>query len=138
MIAMTRLAAILFCFFLVYAGAAEAFKGCLGHDVHSDQHLDGHPYDSANSVTHDHSSRPSWPAIHCPTSEQRLGPALQVASTNLYRFDRVASFHSSFILEPGSPVSKNSLWLEALFKKILALSLPKDLARHLFLSILQI
>jgi hypothetical protein len=78
------------------------------------------------------------PIIHCPTAEQRLGPALQVASPNLNRFDLVTSIHTSLLPEPGSPVFRNSLWLEALFKRILAFSLPNDLARHLFLSILQI
>ena len=78
------------------------------------------------------------PFIHCPTAEQRLGPALQVASANLNRFDLVTSVHASFVPEPASPASRNNLWLEALFKRILAFSLPNDLARHLFLSILQI
>jgi hypothetical protein len=138
MIAMRRLAASLFCFFLIYAGAAEAFKECLGHEDHSDHHFEGHHSDSGMSTTHDHHQSPSWPIIHCPTTEQRLGPALQAASLNLNRFDLVTSVHSSFVPEPVSPAARNSLWREALFKRILAFSLPNDLARHLFLSILQI
>jgi hypothetical protein len=135
---MRRLAASLVCFVLVYAGAAEALKGCLGHAGHSGHELEGHHSNSGISATHDHSQSPSWPIIHCPTAEQRLGPALQVASANLNRFYLVMFVHLSFLQEPGSPVSKNSLWREALFKRILAFSLPNDLARHLFLSILQI
>ena len=80
----------------------------------------------------------SWPIIHCPTAEKRLGPALRVASANLNRFDQVTSVHASVLPERASPASRNNLWLEALFKRILAFSLPNDLARHLFLSILQI
>lgn len=132
---MRRLTASLICFFLVYAGAVQALGACLSHDNHSDHHLEAHHSDSGVSVTYDHSS---WPIIHCPTAEQQLGPALQVASANLYRFDRVASVHASVVPETGFSVSRNNLWLEALFKRILGFSLPNDLARHLFLSILQI
>jgi hypothetical protein len=135
---MKRLAACLLVFFLVCAGAAEALKGCLSHDGHSDHQFEGHHFDSGISVTHDHSQAPSWPVIHCPTAEQRLGPALQVASAKLSRFDLVTSAHASFVPEPASLASRNSLWREALFKRILAFSLPNDLARHLLLSILQI
>jgi hypothetical protein len=133
-----RITATLFSFFLVYAGAAEALKGCLGLDGHSDHHFEGHHFDSGISAAHDHSRSPAWPIIHCPTVEQRLGPTLQVASPNFNRFDLVTSVHASLLPELASPVSRNSLWLEALFKRILAFSLPNDLARHLFLSILQI
>jgi hypothetical protein len=135
---MRKITAILFSFFLVYAGAAEALKGCLSHKDHSDHHhFEGHHFNSGISATHDHSQSPSWPIIHCPTAQQ-LGPALQVASANLNRFDQITSFHASFLREPASPASRNSLWREALFKIILTFSLPNDLARHLFLSVLQI
>jgi hypothetical protein len=135
---MRRLAASLVCFFLVYAGAAVALGACLSHDGHSEHQFEGHHFDSGISATHDHSRRPSSSIIHCPTAEQRLGPALQVASANLNRFDQITSVHASFLREQASPVFRNSVWLEALFKRILAFSLPNDLARHLFLSILQI
>jgi hypothetical protein len=138
MITMRRLAAGLVCFCLVYAGATEALKGCLGLEGHSDHHVEDHHSDSGILAAHDHSQNASWPVIHCPTPEQRLGPALQVASPNLNRFELVSSVRPSSFPEPGSLVSKNSLWLEALFKRIRAFSLPNDLARHLFLSILQI
>jgi hypothetical protein len=135
---MRRLAASLVCFFLVYAGAAQALVACLGHEGHSDHHFEGHHSDSGMSATHDHSQTPSWPIIHCTTTEQRLGPALQVASAKLSRFDLLTSVHVSFLPEPASPPFSNSLWREALFKRILAFPSPNDLARHLFLSILQI
>jgi hypothetical protein len=135
---MRKITAILFSFFLVYAGAAEALKGCLSHEEHSDHHFEGHHSDSGISVTHDHSRSPSWPIIHCTTMEQQLGPGLHVASAKLSRLDQITSVHASFLREPASPASKNSLWQEALFKIILTFSLPNDLARHLFLSVLQI
>jgi hypothetical protein len=135
---MRRLAASLVCFFLVYAGAAQALGACLSHDGHSDHQFEGHHFDSGISATHNHSRSSSSPIIHCPTAEQRLGPALQVASPNLNRFDLVTSIHAFFLPETASPLFRNGLWLEALFKRILTFSLPNDLARHLFLSILQI
>ena len=131
---MKRLAASLVCFFFVYAVAAEALKGCLSHEGHSDHQFEAHHLDSGIAATHDH----SWPIIHCPTAEKRLGSALRVASANLNRFDQVTFVHASVLPERASPASRNNVWLEALFKRILAFSLPNDLARHLFLSILQI
>jgi hypothetical protein len=135
---MNRLTVVLLSFLLVYAEAAHALIACLGHDGHFDHHFESHHSDSGISATHDHSRSSSWPFIHCPTPEQRLGPAMLVGSLNLNRFDLVTPVHASFVPERASPVSRNSLWLEALFKRILAFSLPNDLARHLFLSILQI
>ena len=136
---MRKITVSLFSFFLVYAGAAEAFKDCLTHEDNSDHHhSEAHHADSGISVTHDHSQSPSSPIIHCATTEQRLGPGSHVASTKLIRLDQLTSIHVSFLPEPASPASRNSLWREALFKIILTFFLPNDLARHLFLSVLQI
>jgi hypothetical protein len=139
---MRRFIISLFCLFFLLSGPISAWADCLrhSHKAVEDHHhqFDSHHSDSGISPTHDHPLNPAWPIIHCPTAEQRLGPALQVASFNLNRFDQVTSVHPALLLETGSPVSKNSLWLEALFKRILAFSLLNDLARHLFLSILQI
>jgi hypothetical protein len=136
---MRRITVVLLSGFLVYAGAAEALKSCLRHEDHADHHhFESHHSDSGISVTHDHSPSSSWPIIHCTTSEQRLGPALEVASANLSRLDQITSVHASIFQQPASPVSRNNLWREAVFKIILTFSLPNDLARHLFLSVLQI
>jgi hypothetical protein len=136
---MRKITAILFSFFLIYAVAAEALKGCLTHEDHSGhRHFESHHSDSGISVNHDHSRSFSWPIIHCPIPEQGPGPGLQVASANLSRLDQITSVHASFLREPPSPASRNSLWREALFKRVLTFSLPNDLARHLFLSVLQI
>jgi hypothetical protein len=124
---MRRLTAIFLFFVLVYAGATEALKGCLTHEDNSDHHhSEAHQVDSGIQVTHDHSPSPSWPIIHCPAAEQRLGPALQVASAKLSRLDQITSIHASFLREPASPASRNNLWREALFKIILTFSLPNS------------
>ena len=139
---MRRFFISLFCLFFLLSGPISAWADCFrhSHEAVEDHHhqFDGHHFDSGILPTHDHPLNPAWPIIHCPTAKQRFGPALQVASPNLNRFDLVTSVHPSFLQELPSPVSRNSLWLEALFKRILAFSLPNDLARHLFLSILQI
>jgi hypothetical protein len=136
---MRKIIAILFSFFLVCAGASEILKSCLNHEDNSDHHhFEGHDSDSGISVAHDHSQSPSWPMIHCTTIEQRLGPGLHVVSVKLSSLDQITSIHVSFLRGPASPVSRNNLWREALFKRILTFSLPNHLARHLFLSILRI
>ena len=136
---MRKITAILFPVFLVYAGAADALKGCLTHEDHSDHHhFEVHHSDPGISVTHDHPRSPSWPIIHCTSIEQGLGPGLHVASAKFSRLDQITSVHASFLWETVSPTSRNNLWREAVFKKILTFSLPNNLARHLFLSVLQI
>jgi len=136
---MRRITVVLLSGFLVYAGVAEAFKDCLTHEDKSDHHhSEAHHADSGISVTHDHSRSPSLPIIHCATMAPRLGPGLHVASAKLIRLDEITSIHVSVLREAASPVSRNNLWREALFKIILTFSLPSDLARHLFLSVLRI
>jgi hypothetical protein len=140
---MQRFFLSLFCLFFLLSGPISVWADCFRHshgtvEEQHHHHFEGHHFDSGISPTHDHSRSPFWPIIHCPTAEQRLGPALQVASAKLSRLDQVTSVHASFLPEPASPVFRNSVWLEALFKRVLAFSLPNDLARHLFLSIIQI
>src|SRR5262245_49887659 len=114
---MRKITVILFSFFLVYAGVAEAFKDCLTHEDNSDHHHSEADHDDSGiSLTHDHSQSPSLPIIHCATMEQRLGPGLHIASAKLIRLDQITFIHVSFLREPASPVSRNSLWREVLFK----------------------
>jgi hypothetical protein len=134
---MKRFTVILFSFFLLYAGAVQALRPCLGDDRHHD-HPIGHDHsDSHASVNHDHSTDPSWPVIHCPLAE-KVGPAIQVASAKLNHSDKVTLVHASVLSPTASFAFRNSLWLEALFKRIFTFSLPHDLARHLLLSVLRI
>jgi hypothetical protein len=128
---MKRFTLILFSLFLIYAGAADAMGSCLG-----DGHHESHRSDSHGLVGHDHLEEPVWPVIHCPL-EKRVGPAIQTAQSHLTRPDKMTPVRVSF-LPLASAAFRNSLWLEALFRRILTFSLPYDLARHLLLSVLQI
>jgi hypothetical protein len=134
---MRRFTVILFSLFLLYAEAAQALGPCLGDDRHHDHPFKGDHSASHGSVTHDHSVDVSWPIIHCPP-EERLGPAIQAGSAQLTHPDKVMWVHPSFLTATASFAFSNSLWLEALFKRILTFSLPHDLARYLLLSTLQI
>jgi hypothetical protein len=78
------------------------------------------------------------PVIHCTLRIHQVGPAVQVASAGILRSDKSLALHAAFLPDAVAAVLRNDLWLEALFKKILTFSLPNDLSRHLFLSILQI
>lgn len=135
---MKRVAAIALSFFFIYAGVAQALTACLHHHSHLDHAAEDHHSDSHALASHDDSRSPSWPAIHCPSAEDRIGPAVLVASAKLSRLDRVQFIHAFFLPETASSAFRDSPWLQALFRRILTFSLPNDLARHLFLSILQI
>ena len=139
---MRRLRAIFFSFVLVYAGAAYALVACLvNHRDH--EHRASHEVDES-SVNHhamteaSSSQDSSAPVIHCTPLNQQVGATARTASFELTRSDRITPLHAASFPEPLSPALKNNLWLEALFKKILTFSLPNNLSRHLFLSILRI
>jgi len=66
---------------------------------------------------------------------QQVGPAILATSVELSRPNKAVVLHPSLFSEALAPVFRNSLWLEALFKKIVTFSLPVDLARR---SVLQI
>src|SRR5262245_22229772 len=134
-LSMRRIVAGLFSLLLAYAGAAHALERCLARD-HSNHALEDHHSQSAIAANHEHSQDASWPIIHCPTAEKRLGPALQVAALKLNRLNSVLAVHAAFLPETAFLTFKNGLWLEALFRRSFALRQP-DPARHLFLSILQ-
>jgi hypothetical protein len=140
---MRRFFISLFCLFFLLSGPMSLWADCFRHshrtvEEQHHQQFKAHDLDSGISTTDDHSQTLSRPIIHCPTAEQGLGPALQVVSPNLNRFDLITSVHACLVPKTGFSASKNNLWLEALFKRILAVSLPNNRARHLFLSILQI
>lgn len=135
---MKGIAAILFSFFLLHAGAAHALAACLSHDGHFDHEFESHHSDSGIALSHDRPWTPSGPIIHCPSVERRLGPALQVPSLRLSRLNEVTWVHVPVLREVAFLTFRNGLWLEVLFRRSLVFSLPSDLPRHLFLSILQI
>jgi hypothetical protein len=67
-----------------------------------------------------------------------VGPAARIASLEIPRSDKGVALHMLSFPDAVSAALKNNLWLDAVFRRIVTISLPIDLARHLFLSVLQI
>jgi len=135
---MKRGAVILFSLVLVYGGVAWALGKCLGHESHH-----RHSIEDRESHTHDatilnHSRDPSALVIHCPPAEMRIGPAAQSGPSHLSRWNGVTTAQAHSFDKRASPTFRNSLWLDAGFRRILAFSYLDDLGRHLFFSVLQI
>jgi hypothetical protein len=124
--------------FLTYAGVAWALEACLRHDGHSDHSTFENHSDSHSSVGDDHSPDPSLPIIHCTSVAHQVGPAARLASAEIPRSDKGVALDVVSYPYAVSATLRNDLWLEAVFKRIVTFSSPIDLARHLFLSILQI
>ena len=128
---MKRLRTLLLCLFLFYAGVAWALEACLLDHGHSDHAL------SEARVSHDPPRDPSVPIIHCTSVTQEMGPMARVASAKISRSDKIILLNIASL--PGARAALGSgLWLDALFKRATAFPLPINLARHLFLSVLQI
>ncbi len=132
---MKRIWIIFLAFLFVYGGGAWALEACLHSEGHSDHATAWHFPDSRS---HDDSADPSVPIIHCTPVIQEIGPAAQAGFAHLVRSREGIPFHGSFFLAVLCPASQNSLWREALFKKLVRFSSYIDLPRHLFLSVLQI
>jgi hypothetical protein len=124
-----KLSIIFLSLFLTYAGVAWALEACLRHDGYSH---------SPALVDHDSSQDPSVPVIHCTTLTQQVGPAARVSSPEISRSDKYAVLYVVSLFDAFSAALKSNLWLDAVFRRIVTISLPSDLARHLFLSVLQI
>ena len=123
---------------MTYAGVAWAFETCLRHEGHLHQATLDHRFDSQTLVSHDDSPDSSAPTIRCAWVTQHVGPAAQVASAEIPRSDKGVALHIVALPVAFSAVLRNDLWLDALFKRIVTVSLPIDSARHLFLSVFQI
>jgi hypothetical protein len=133
-----RLSVIFLSLFLSYAGVAWALEACLDHDGHSaDATVDRHINNDDVRVTHNDSRGPIVPVIHC-TSENQVGPAAWIASTTLQRPDKASPLHIASHFDVVSAALGNDLGLDAVFRRTVTISLPGNLARHLFLSVLQI
>jgi len=118
----------------LYSGAST----CLGHDGHSDHETAARHTDTDGLVTHNDSHEPTVPVIHCPSQNPEVGPAAQIASTTIPRPDKASALHISYLSDAASAALKNDLWLDAVFRRIVTFPSPIGLARHLFLSVLQI
>ena len=133
-----KLSVVFLSLFLTYAGVAWALEACLRHDGHSDHSTFENHSDSHSSVGHDHSQDPHLPIIHCNSVTHQVGPAARIASAEIPRSDKGVALDVVSYPYAVSATLRNDLWLEAVFKSIVTFSSPIDLARHLFLSILQI
>jgi len=67
-----------------------------------------------------------------------VGPAGRIASAEIPRSDKGVALDMVSFPYAVSATLRNDLWLEAVFKRIVTVSLPIDFARHLFLSVIQI
>jgi hypothetical protein len=133
-----KLTVIILSLFLMYAGIAWVFEACLSPDGHSDHSAFENRSDFHVEVGHDHSQDRSLPIIHCAPVTQEVGPAARIASGEMPRsYKSVALYMVPFPYAVSAALG-NDLWLDAVFKRIVTFSLPIDLARRLFLSILQI
>jgi hypothetical protein len=139
MLASVRRSSVIFLsLFLTYAGVAWAFQTCLLHSDHSDHATRAHRSDSQALVNQNDSRDPSVPVIHCTSVSQDVGPAVRAASAEISRLDKGVALHMVLLPDALAVMLRNDLWLEAVFKRSVAVSLPIDFARHLFLSVLQI
>ena len=130
----------IFVFSLIFLHSSiwATLEKCLHNDRELGHAVAEHDHESQTRHQHGDSRDPSLPIIHCTSLMQQVGPAVLAASVELSRSDKGIALHVSLVPNAVSATFENSLWLEALFKRILTFSLPADLARHLFLSILQI
>jgi hypothetical protein len=135
--AMKRIAVILFSLVLVYGSVGWALGKCLSHDRQHEHSIEAHNSHSHGSTSLDDSRGSFLPVIHCPPAEMRIGPAVQSDSTQL-RLYKVSTIRASSFHKPASLTLGRRLWLEAVFRRTPASLYPDDLARHLFISILQI
>ena len=136
---MKRVWIFLLSLLLIYGGVAWAVEACLRHDQHLHHELSEHRFSSQAAETGDESYDRSLPVIHCAPISQHVGPAARAASIEIPRSDATIALHPASLPNALSTLASNeNLWLEALFKKLVTFSPPIDLARHLFLSVLQI
>lgn len=134
---MKRISLILLSLLLLYGSVAWALDLCLRHDDHSPRTATENHRGLEALPEHSYPQESSVPVIHCTPVSQEVGPAAQVIQAGFSRPDKEASFQTPLLPEALSPAVRDNLWLEP-FRKILTFSLPHDLSRHLFLSVLQI
>jgi len=135
---MKRVAVILFSLVLVYGGVAWALGKCLSHDDQHEHSVEDRDSHSRGSTILNDYRDPSGLVIHCPLADVRIGPAAQSGSTHLSRGHRVTTVHAPLFYQPASPTFRNSLWLDAVFRRDLAFFHPDDLGLNLLFSVLQI
>ena len=125
--------------FLIYAGVAWALETCPRHEGHSYHSTPEDGFEFQVGHGQHHSQGRSPPVVHCSPVTHQVILAARIASAEILRSDKTVPLEINFLPYPAASATlKSDLWLEAVFKRIVAVSLPRDFARHLFLSILQI
>jgi hypothetical protein len=136
---MKRTAAILFSLAFAYGGVAWALGKCLSYGREHEHPIEAHDHSYSHGSASLHDSRDFFGAvIHCPPVEFRIGPAAQSSSTQLHRLSRVTALDALSFEKPESFAFRNTLWLDAVFRRTLASLYSNDIGRYLLLSILQI
>jgi len=132
---MTRVAAFLISFFVVYAGAAQAV--CLHND------RKGHPFEarggdqhatSHDSGSHDHSDGD----VHCPDLRFQSGAISGTSLGASFPFAGNLRVPKSLGTIWHSEVTAADLWLRSVFWRALSLHPSIGLSRHILLSVLLI
>ncbi len=124
--------------FLSIAFLYSGVPTCLGHEGHSDHEILARHTNNDVAVTHNDSHEPTVPVIHCASENPEVGPAARIACSTISRPDKVSPLHIASRSDVASSAHKHDLWLDAVFRRIVTFSSPIGLARHLFLSVLQI
>ena len=122
---------------LLFSGVAWTMEACVHHDEHTDQAL-ARNHHSSQVSSKNTDAHHAVPVIHCASVSEQMGPAALMASIEVRHSDKGIALDAvsfPYVLSAARP---NTLWLDALFRKAVSISLPNDLARHLFLSVLQI
>lgn len=132
---MTRVVSVLICFFLLYAGAAQA--ACLHND------RKGHRFEtrggdqhgtSRDSGSHDHSDAD----VHCPDLRFQSGPISGASLAASLPFAGNLRVLKSLGTIWQSEITATDLWLRSLFWRALSLHPSIGLSRHILLSVLRI
>ncbi len=120
---------------LLYLGVAWALDACGWTGGHAE-----HAAGDSDHVSHVSSivADDEVPLIHCASLNEQVGPAARVAPTEVRRSDNGVALHAASFSLALFAARPNALWLEALFREARGATLSSDLARHLFLSVLQI
>jgi hypothetical protein len=134
---MKRTAVILFSLLFVYGGVAWALAKCLSHDHEHEHPIEAHDHSHSLGSASSDDYRDFF-VLHCPPAEFRIGPAAQSSSTQIHRLSRVTALHALSFDKPELFAFRNTLWLDAVFRRTPASVYPNDLGRYLLLSILQI
>lgn len=136
---MKRTAAILFSLVVVYGGVAWALEKCLSHEHQHEHSIEARSNSHSHGSTSLNSSQDtSWPVIHCPPPQIRIGPVAQSGSIHLNRVSSASTLDANSFYKPESLTFRRGLWLDAVFRRTPISVYPHDLGSHLFFSILLI